>query len=361
MAQTEPPASTPVTSTVQNPPAADPTTDETEGEPQPRDVEEVLSAASDEARTSARRLRNDFLSLLPKLLVALVVLAGAWLLSRILRFLLRRVSGSWEKAAAIRTMVSIAVWLLALGVVVSVIAGDVRALVGSLGLVGLALSWALQSPIESFTGWILNSFRGYYRVGDRIAVGEIHGEVYRIDFLNTTLWEIGSPGKDGGYVKAEQPTGRLITFPNNEVLAGSIINFTRDFAWVWDEYELAIANESDLRYAIEVVRDVADGVLAENMAGPAREYERVLQEARLERSVTPRPEVFVSTNDWATLLIIRYLVNARERRIWKSKLIEELTIRLASPEHSSRVLPVYPRHQLQTIDASGRIEGTDLE
>ena len=323
--------------------------------PKPKDAGEVLDAAGQEASNSARRLRNDVLTLLPKLLVVLVVLFCAWLITRLLRFVLRRISGSWEKAAAVRTIVAICVWLLALGISVTVLAGDVRALVGSLGLVGLALSWALQSPIESFTGWLLNSFRGYYRVGDRIAVGEILGEVYRIDFLNTTVWEIGSPGKETSYVKAEQPTGRLITFPNNEVLAGSIINFTRDFEWVWDEYELAIANESDLRYAIDVVHRIADEVLAENMAEPAKAYERILREARLERNVTHHPEVFVSTNDWATLLIIRYLVDARQRRVWKSRLITELTVRLSEPENARRILQVYPRRQLQSVDRHGRV------
>jgi small-conductance mechanosensitive channel len=75
----------------------------------------------------------------------------------------------------------------------SVLAGDVRAVVGSVGLLGLAASWALQTPIESFTGWLLNSFRGYYRVGDRIAVGDVFGDVYRIDVLTTTVWEAGGP------------------------------------------------------------------------------------------------------------------------------------------------------------------------
>lgn len=321
--------------------------------PPPKDVEGLLDAASDEARVSAVRLRDDFLALLPKLLVAVGVFVVAWLLVRLVRFIFRGLSMGWERAAAFRSMIGIGIWIIATGVAASVLAGDVRALVGSLGLVGLALSWALQTPIESFTGWILNSFRGYYRVGDRIAVGDIHGEVYRIDFLNTTLWEIGSPGRDDRYVKAEQPTGRLITFPNSEVLAGSIINFTRDFPWVWDEYELAIANESDLQYALTTVREIADGVLAESMAGPAKQYENILREARLERSVTPHPEVFVATNDWATLLIIRYLVNARERRVWKSRLITALATTLADPRHASRIIPVYPRRQLQTIGSDG--------
>lgn len=321
--------------------------------PPPREAADVVDAAVDEARTSTRRVWTGFIGFLPKLLVAIAVLVIAWLITRLLRVLLRRVSRSWERGAAIRALIAIGVWLLAAGVAISVLVGDMRALVGSLGLIGLALSWALQTPIESFTGWLLNSFRGYYRVGDRIAVGEIHGEVYRVDFLNTTLWEIGSPGREGGYVKAEQPTGRLITFPNSEVLAGSIINFTRDFPWVWDEYEHTIANESDLRYAIDVVHRIADEVLAENMRGAAHEYERILQQARLERSVTPHPEVFVTTNDWGTLLIVRYLVDARQRRLWKSRLITALTVELAREEHRGRIIPVYPRQQIQIISPEG--------
>jgi hypothetical protein len=105
------------------------------------------------------------------------------------------------------------VWLLGTGIAVSVLAGDIRAMLGSVGLVGLALSWALQTPIESFTGWLLNSFQGYYRVGDRVQVGDVFGDVYAIDFLSTTLWELGSAERPGA-VHADQPTGRLITFPN---------------------------------------------------------------------------------------------------------------------------------------------------
>ena len=78
---------------------------------------------------------------------------------------------------------------------------------GRSGLVGLALSWALQTPIESFTGWLLNSFQGYYRVGDRIEVADVFGDVAEIDLLTTTVWELGGPQRTG-FIHAEQPTGR---------------------------------------------------------------------------------------------------------------------------------------------------------
>jgi small-conductance mechanosensitive channel len=323
---------------------------------QVRDPDDVIPAAAEEARRSFRRLRDDFFASLPKLIVAVVVLLLTILIARLANWAQRRVLGDWQRAAGVRALVAIAIWAIAIGVLVSIVAGDARALVGSLGLIGLALSWALQTPIESFTGWLLNSFRSYYRVGDRIEVGEVFGDVYSIDFLNTTVWEIGKPSSERGFVHAEQPTGRLITFPNNEVLAGSIVNLTRDFPWVWDEYAVAIANESDLRHAVDVVRSVARRVLAGEMEAPAAEYETILQRAGLVREIAREPEVFVSTTEWSTDLTIRYLVDARQRRLWKSRLITDLTLELAAPEHAGRIIPAYPRRQLQIIDAAGHPE-----
>ncbi len=321
--------------------------------PAPRDAGEVGRASASELQRTVRTLREGFLSLLPKAIVALGALLLAWLVLKLLRPVLRRTLGRWEKAHAVTAMTSIAVWLLAFGIALSVLAGDVRALVGSIGLVGLALSWALQTPIESFTGWLLNSFQGYYRVGDRIAVGDVFGDVYAIDFLTTTVWEIGGPGRQG-FVNAEQPTGRLITFPNSEILTGTVTNLTRDFPFVWDELVYPVANESELRYARDVVEQVARQTLGEDMAGPAAEYERLLQVSGLEMRIPHAPVVFLSLDDAWTNLTVRYLVPARGRRLAKSALSLALAEATARPEHDGRIIPVIPRQQIQLVGPDGR-------
>lgn len=326
----------------------------TETAPEVKQAEEVLPATGVEARNSARRLYENFLAALPKLLVALSVLLLATIISRLLRWIMGLASRNWERAEAARTLTSIIVWVIGLAVAASVLMEDARALVGSFGLVGLALSWALQTPIESFAGWLMNSFRGYYKVGDRIAVGEIFGDVYHVDFLNTTLWEIGSPTRDG-FVHAEQPTGRLITFPNSEVLSGSIINLTRDFPYVWDEIEFNLTSESDLPYAMHVLRSVAERIVGDAMREPAHQYEEILRRARLEHAVADAPELYVATTDWATKLIVRYLVAARERRMWKTRLNEALAVELSRPEHRGRIVQAYPRHHLQTLGEDGHV------
>ena len=208
-------------------------------------------------------------------------------------------------------------------------------------------------PIESFTGWLLNSFQAYYRVGDRIQVGEVFGDVYAIDFLSTTVWELGGPERPGA-VQAEQPTGRLITFANSEVLTGTVINLTRDFPYVWDELVVPVANESDLRYALDLLRRLALEVVGTDMAGPAHQDEALLRKARLEGAVADVPEVFVSLAESWTNISIRYLVHARQRRKWKSLLAERVMVELNQPAHAGHIIPVLPRQQVQFLGPDGR-------
>ena len=188
--------------------------------------------AAEEATGTIRGLLYSFLDNLPKYGIAAGVLIFAGLVVRVVRTVLRRVLRSWERSSAVTALSAVVIWLVAIGIATAILVGDIRALVGSLGLVGLALSWALQTPIESFTGWLLNSFHRYYRVGDRIAVGEVFGDVYRIDVLSTTVWEYGSSATSATNIQAEQPTGRLITFPNHQILTGAVGGLPPSNLWM---------------------------------------------------------------------------------------------------------------------------------
>jgi small-conductance mechanosensitive channel len=179
------------------------------------------------------------------------------------------------------------------------------------------------------------------------------GDVYRIDVLNTTVWEVGGPDRPPGSVHAEQPTGRLITFPNNEILTGTVINYTRDFPYVWDELTVSVANESELSYAMTVIERAAAGVIGDHMQLPAQSYRALLQREGLDAEVADRPQVYAALTDWGANLTLRYVVGAREKRVWKSRLAVALTAELNRPEHAGRILPAYPRQQIQLVRPNG--------
>ncbi|CAN5652060.1 hypothetical protein BH23ACI1_BH23ACI1_20000 [soil metagenome] len=313
---------------------------------QPADAGDVMpdpAAAVDEATSTIRELAYNFYAFLPRMLLVLMLLGIAAILARIARSILEHTLRGWERTAAVTAVTRLVIFLVAGIATLSILAGDVRAIIGSLGLLGLAASWALQTPIESFTGWLLNSFRGYYRVGDRISVGEVFGDVYRIDVLTTTVWEAGGAGKP---VAAAQATGALITFPNWEVLRSNIINYSRDFPYVWDEITINVANESDLGYCAEVIENTARRVLGEQMQGAAQRYDQLLRAEHLVFGVEEVPRVYLSMADSWTDCTLRYLVPVRSRRHWSSLLTLEVSRELGRPEHAGRVLPVYPRTEV---------------
>jgi len=101
----------------------------------------------------------------------------------------------------------------------------------SLGVVGFAVTFALQQPLFSLIGWLYIMVKRPYQVGDRVAIEGSKGDVVEVDFLVTTLWEI-----NGDLVSSNQPSGRIITLPNSVVLSSHVKNYTReDFPFVWNE------------------------------------------------------------------------------------------------------------------------------
>lgn len=317
---------------------------------QPGATSEVLpnvpGASLEQATTTVREMAFSFYGMLPRLAIAALMIAVAILLAKVIRRILHRYLGSWERTHAVSALAQIGVFLVALAAALSVLAGDARALLGSVGLVGLALSWALQTPIESFTGWLMNSFRSYYRVGDRIQVGEVFGDVYKIDVLTTTVWEAGGQGKA---VAGAQATGALITFPNWEVLRSNITNFSRDFPYVWDEVTVNIASESDLAYTAGVFQQVAHDLFGESMATSIRQYRELLQRAELVFDIDDEPKAYIASTDAWAECTVRYLVPARARRRWASELTIALAAESVKPEHHGKIISGYPRQELRVL------------
>lgn len=298
------------------------------------------SESVEQATTSIRELLETFYGFWPKLAIAAALLMIGYLVGRFSKYLIEKFFKLTSRRLSALTLLQIALYLIFGIAAVSVLAGDVRALLGSLGLLGLALSWALQAPIESFSGWVLNTFRSYYRVGDRIEVGDVYGDVYRIDILNTTVWELGGPGKS---VTGAQPTGALVSFPNNEILRSKLVNYSRDFPYIWDEVTISLANETDLTYSVALIKKVVNRLVGDEMTESSTRYKDLLQYQGLNYEVEEEPQTYLSPSGTFIDCKVRYLVALRNRRRWSSMIFEEITKELQKPEHAHKVKTGYPR------------------
>ncbi len=231
----------------------------------------------------------------------------------------------------LQRIVGLVVFVLIALIVVSMLFANWYAAVASLGLISLVLGFALQTPITSFIGWVYILARRPYRVGDRISIGEATGDVIEVTYLDTTLWEVGGP-----YVSSGHPSGRLIKFPNANVLTSAVYNFSWEmFPYIWNEISFQIAYDSDLAFVSEVMQTAAENELGEAMIDRVRTFRDILASTPVDEvEVKERPTVLfrVNANTWIDAKV-RYLVDPKRAGSVKSRLLRVMLEQLnAKPD-----------------------------
>ena len=216
-------------------------------------------------------------------------------------------------------------------IILSILFANWYTAVVSLGLVSLILGFALQTPITSFIGWIYILVRVPYRVGDRIKIGNSTGDVIDVSYLDTTLWEFG-----GEYLSSDHPSGRVIKFPNSNVLSTAVYNYTWPlFPYIWNEIKFYVAYESDLEFIANTMRNVTEAELGEVMLQRVSVFRQLLAQTPIDQlEVQEHPVVlFRSNNNTWLEAAVRYLVVPREAGRMKTKLVKELLTKLnAEPQ-----------------------------
>jgi small-conductance mechanosensitive channel len=203
----------------------------------------------------------------------------------------------------------------------------------SLGLISLILGFALQMPISSFIAWIYILARAPYRVGDRIKIGDAHGDVIDVSYLDTTLWEFG-----GEYLWTDHPSGRIVKFPNSTVFSTPVFNYSWPlFPYVWNEIKFQLAYECDLKFVEQTMKAVVEEEVGQTMRQKVKVYRAILAKTPVdELQVREHPVVHfrVGENTWLEG-IVRYLVHPKEAGRVKTHLITKMLARMnAEPDRA---------------------------
>ena len=201
-----------------------------------------------------------------------------------------------------------------------------------LGLLSAGLAIALSDLLKNMAGWAYILVRRPFRLGDRIEIKDVRGDVIDVRLFRFSIMEVGN------WVGSDQPTGRLVHVPNGWLFTDEVANYTEGFAHLWDEIPIQITFESDWKRAEEIINETLAEKApdVERIAGPkiretARKYH--IRVGKLT------PMVYLSVRDSGVLLTARYMVGARERRhthdsIWRGLLeaiASEPTVALAYP------------------------------
>lgn len=209
---------------------------------------------------------------------------------------------------------------------------DIRSVSTFLGLASAGLAIAMHDTIANLTGWLFIIWRKPFKVGDRIQVGNVAGDVIDIRLFQFSVVEIGN------WVGADQSTGRIVHVPNSKALREPVANYHIGFEYIWNEIPVLITFESDWHKAKKILSDIAHATV-EHLSEGAREQIRKAAAKYMIFYGALTPIVYTSVKESGVLLTIRYFVNPRQRRsteqnIWESILdafSKEPDIALAYP------------------------------
>lgn len=111
-----------------------------------------------------------------------------------------------------------------------------------LGAAGMAIGLALQGSLSNFAAGVLLVTLRPLKTGEYVNLGNVAGTVLNIHIFYTTLRTLD---------------GKIVVVPNNKIISGNIINYSREPARR-NEFSISVSYDADIDVVIKVLRKVIE-------------------------------------------------------------------------------------------------------
>lgn len=185
------------------------------------------------------------------------------------------------------------------------------------GLFSAGVAIAMKDLIMNIAGWGYILYSTPFRVGDRIEIEGVSGDVIDIQLFDFTLMEIGN------WVNADQSTGRRVTIPNRHIFNNPLFNYNQGIPYIWSEIEVGITFESNWKLAKTLLQEIAQNN-GEKVSKVAEESFKQAAKNIMILHTQVEPTVYTSANSNGVLLTVRYMCCYNNRRAVKQKIWEDI-------------------------------------
>jgi small conductance mechanosensitive channel len=181
---------------------------------------------------------------LPSVVIAILVLAAAWLLARFAANIVGRLTGRTRLRTNLRelleSLVKVAIWVVGFLLAATIVVPGFTfgGMVAGLGIGAVAIGFAFQDIFKNFLAGVLIMLREKMHIGDSVECGKINGTVEHISLRETHI---------------RQATGELNIVPNS-MLFENAVRIVTDRPLRRDEIVFAVDFDCDLEAARDAVK-----------------------------------------------------------------------------------------------------------
>jgi len=217
----------------------------------------------------------------------------------------------------VRKIVSLLGYLAGFLYLTVVFRSQLGGLTVAFGVAGAGIAFALQEVIASIAGWVAVALGNFYRIGDRVQLGGIRGDVIDVGVLRTTIMECGS------WVNGDLYNGRIVRVANSFVFKEPVFNYSADFPFLWDEITVPIRYGGDRRQARDLIERVVQEVVGGYAEFAKQSWEHMVAKYRIEDARVQPMVTMVANDNWIEFTA-RYVVDFKQRRTTKDEIFRRL-------------------------------------
>jgi small-conductance mechanosensitive channel len=179
----------------------------------------------------------------------------------------------------------IVIWTAVGAIIAFTLATELGSVATFAGLLTAGVAVALQNVILSVAGYFFLIGKYGIRVGDRVQVAGVTGEVVDIGIVRFHLLELGSGGTDA------QPSGRVVAFSNSVVFqpTSSVFRQIPGTSFVWHEISLTFSPEGNYRTIQERITAAVDTALKDHHEEMERQMRHMEQTLNSISAIELRP------------------------------------------------------------------------
>jgi small-conductance mechanosensitive channel len=232
-------------------------------------------------------------------LLAIVFFAGAVWRGAVLRYV-----QDTRRRYQFLLLRKIALWCLMLLIIGFAFASELGSVVTFAGLITAGVAVAMQSVLVSIVGYFFLIGKYGLRVGDRVQIGEVTGEVIDLGLVRLHLMELGGHGTLG-------PTGRVVAFANSIVfqVSSGLFKQIHGVNFVWREITVSLPPGIDYAAAKRKLTAAVTNVLMEDRDEILRQTHEIQRATSSSSGGDVQPRVQLSFSATGVDAHIRYPVH----------------------------------------------------
>jgi small-conductance mechanosensitive channel len=250
-----------------------------------------------------RQYREALRALGLRLVVFIALLALVFTAAELWRRAVFRYVQDVRRRSRFLLLRKIVLWALVVAIAASTFATELGSLATFAGLITAGLAVAMQSVLVSVVGYFFLIGKYGIRVGDRVQVGNVTGEVIDLGLVRLHLMELSGQG-------SMSPTGRVVAFANSIIFqaSGGLFKQIPGINLAWHEITVTLPSGADPAALKTKLVEAVSNVLKDYQDDILRQTQEIQRTAASHGRSDAQPQVQLRFSASGVDALVRYPV-----------------------------------------------------